>query len=270
MHDDGLTAWAQWMRAFGRTERTIITRVSQVARMCRVTGLNDPTDVCATHIIAWLAQCSNPWTRYTYASSVWAWCTWLVETGRRVENPTVKLPKPRSPRGVPRPVRWSVIDQVLANPPSVRAYVYVALAAYAGLRVHEIAKVRGEDADVESGWLFVEGKGGVLAAVPMHPVIANLAVGMPAAGWWFPGVDAGHVHAHNVSLTVSKALHRHGSDGTAHRLRHSFGTEVLRSSRDLRVTQELLRHQSPATTAVYTQVSDVDKVTAVNGLGQVA
>lgn len=265
---DDLAAWALWMRAIGRSDRTVITRTGQVRRMCRVAGLDDPAAVATSDVVAWLATCSNAWTRYTYSSSVRAWCAWLVDAGIRDDDPTARLPKPRSPRGVPRPVPWSVIDTLMADPPSVRCYAYVALAAYAGLRVHEIAKVRGEDVDTEAGWLYVDGKGGVHAAVPLHPVLGILAQGMPPAGWWFPGVDAGHVRAHNVSLTVSKALHRHSGDGTAHRLRHSFGTEVLRSSRDLRVTQELLRHQSPATTAVYTQVSDMDKVAAVNRLGR--
>jgi site-specific recombinase XerC len=42
---------------------------------------------------------------------------------------------------------------------------------------------------------------------------------------------------------------------------------VLRSSHDLRVTQELLRHSSPASTAIYTQVADLDKVDAIRALG---
>jgi site-specific recombinase XerD len=47
----------------------------------------------------------------------------------------------------------------------------------------------------------------------------------------------------------------------------SFGAAVLRSSHDLRVTQELMRHSSPASTAIYTQVADLDKVDAIRALG---
>jgi integrase/recombinase XerD len=58
-----------------------------------------------------------------------------------------------------------------------------------------------------------------------------------------------------------------GSNATAHQLRHSFGTAVLRSSHDLRVTQELLRHSSPASTAIYTQVAELYKLDAIRALG---
>jgi site-specific recombinase XerD len=43
---------------------------------------------------------------------------------------------------------------------------------------------------------------------------------------------------------------------TAHTLRHRFGTKAYQHSSDLRVVQELLGHHSPATTAIYTEVSD--------------
>ncbi len=46
-----------------------------------------------------------------------------------------------------------------------------------------------------------------------------------------------------------------GIDGRAHALRHRFGTETYRASRDIRVVQELLGHASPQTTAGYAAYS---------------
>jgi integrase/recombinase XerD len=91
---------------------------------------------------------------------------------------------------------------------------------------------------------------------------------MPPVGYWFPSRTAvGHVEGSWVSTCIRRALRAVGSTATAHQLRHSFGTAVLRSSHDLRVTQELLRHSSPASTAIYTQVADLDKVDAIRALG---
>jgi site-specific recombinase XerD len=57
-----------------------------------------------------------------------------------------------------------------------------------------------------------------------------------------------------------------------HMLRHAYATALLRATEDggaganLRVTQELMRHASPATTAVYTQVTDQERRRAVLNL----
>ena len=51
-----------------------------------------------------------------------------------------------------------------------------------------------------------------------------------------------------------------------HALRHYFGTEVYRATRDIRVTQTLLRHRSVSSTMIYAHVSQRDVEAAVEGL----
>jgi len=84
---------------------------------------------------------------------------------------------------------------------------------------------------------------------------------MPKAGWIFlrqreRAAKGRHCYdaAHEVSLEMAAYFRRLGISASAHMLRHWLGTSVYASSRDLRVTQELMGHSSPVTTAVYTVV----------------
>jgi site-specific recombinase XerC len=54
--------------------------------------------------------------------------------------------------------------------------------------------------------------------------------------------------------------------GTARRLRHWYGTNLVASGADLRTTQTLTRHANLANTAIYTQVADEARVDAIDGL----
>jgi integrase/recombinase XerD len=305
-----LERWEAWMRAAGRSPQTIKTRLSGIETLCRHAGVTSVTAITAEHVTAWLGDCEAPWTRCTYWMTVRCWVTWALAEGIICADPTARLAKPRTPKCVPRPVSDNVITALLADPPNARVRAYVALAALAGLRVHEIAKLRGEDVDLpraartpsyeapgastggsapdgrirqgdqappgpedgedlrdnHNGWLYVDGKGGTRCAIPLHPELAAIAKTMPPVDWWFPH-NGSHVSGEWVSTCIRRALRAVGSTATAHQLRHSFGTAVLRSSHDLRVTQELLRHSSPASTAIYTQVADLDKVDAIRALG---
>jgi integrase/recombinase XerD len=79
--------------------------------------------------------------------------------------------------------------------------------------------------------------------------------------------DGRRYTARDLSSAVAYHLaHRVGVDVTAHDLRHWFATKQLRGGANLRTTQELLGHSSPATTAIYTEVDEDLMRAAVTGL----
>ncbi len=251
-----LTAWAAKMRAEGLSDRTVIERVQAVRRCARASGA-DALRLDEEGIVAWLASPSlSPGSRQKYFGSIRAWSTYLQRTGRRPDDPTEYLRSPRVPRRQPRPVADEGLALVLQSRMHHRTRVMIHLMAYQGLRRHEVAKFRGEDIDLIAGTVTVRGKGGVVAVNPLHDVIRADAAAMPRRGWWFPAYrdPSTHVQAHSVGGVVARALRRCGVDATGHQLRHWFGTSLLGAGVDVRIVQELMRHASLNTTALYTRV----------------
>ena len=263
--EDVLTEFARWSMLAGHAERTINSKTSILRRMQRL-GVS-PLDATADELADWLASLDlSRSSRSTYRAQLRGWFGWLVASGRRADDPAADLPAVRVPRGTPHPLTPEQVQDVLAACSDFRAQTtraYVLLAAYAGLRAHEIAKMRGED--VNGAELTVVGKGGVATTVPLPPVLARLAEQMPQTGWWFPSPSGdGHVSRVTVSTAIQRAFQRAGVQAVPHSLRHYYCTQALRASGgDLRLTQRLARHASPATTAIYTQVLDEAAAAAV-------
>ncbi|WP_158070629.1 tyrosine-type recombinase/integrase, partial [Mycobacterium sp. NS-7484] len=138
--------------------------------------------------------------------------------------------------------------------------------AFEGFRAHEIAKVKGEDFDLIARTVTVTGKGGLTATLPLHHRVLEIAYQMPRRGYWFPGVDHGHQRRESICGTIKEAMVRAGVPGSAHWLRHWFGTALLEAGVDIRVVQTLLRHQNLATTEIYTKVSDSRRAEGIDML----
>ena len=87
---------------------------------------------------------------------------------------------------------------------------------------------------------------------------------LPCTGWVCPRRDGrpGPMPAWLVSQVANRALRDIGVTSTLHQLRHRFGTQVQRAGKDLRRTQEAMRHRSIVSTQLYTLIvaDDVHEV----------
>lgn len=269
-----LDSWASWMRAQSMAETTIANRAQNVARFAERLEI-DPQWMSAEEVMRGLGAWIHPATKATYYYSLRAWFHWLQITGERDDSPMLNLPPPRVPKGRPRPISTAQLRRLLTQRMKRRTRAMVLLASCEGLRVHEVAKVRGEDFDLREGTLYVLGKGGVPRTLPLHDDVARIADWMPRRGFWFPTTykpnrafpdGKGHVLARSVSTIVGNVMTRADVPGTPHALRHWFATELLEQGVDLRTVQELLGHASLATTQIYTKVSGKRRDEAVERL----
>ncbi len=271
--DDGdgvlppLEAWEIFMRGTGRSERTVENGLATMRQLERHAG-KDCTEIRAVDVSRFLGNPDlRPASRAAYFGSIHAFYKWWRSQGGH--HATAQLPRPKAPKGSPRPVSDPGLRELLEMPMHKRTRVMIVLAALAGLRVHEIAKVRGEDVDIDARTLRVTGKGSRTDTIPLHNLLVAAALTMPRRGWWFPAnvTRAGqHLHPKSVSDIIGNAMSRAGIPGTPHSLRHWYGTNLVASGADLRTAQTLLRHANLQTTAIYVQVADGKRVEAIDRL----
>lgn len=256
--------YSEWLLAHDLSANTIKQRTSFIARLG--TQIN-PETVTAGELSSWLARFDG-WTRRAYLSSVRSVMTFMVETGRRLDDPSTLL-RPNPKPGV-RPHPLDVDDEerlLLVLRGNERACALLGLRA--GLRAHEAAKFRGED--ISRTRIRVLGKGGKVELLPTHPDLWALAQTMPRSGYWFPSYGAeGHITSKWLSRRASEVLESIGCDGSFHRLRATYGTTLLREGVNIKVVQKLMRHASLASTEHYLGVAEDEMSDAIARLGRAA
>jgi integrase/recombinase XerD len=248
-----LDQYRDWLAANGASADTIRGRTTGARRLLLASGTDDPTKIRPQHLVTVLGTVGSRWSKATYYGHAKNFAKWCSFADLHVEFMT-GVNRPRSPKAHPHPVKEEQFERALASAGECEAMM-MALGRYQGLRVHEIAKVRGED--VSGRTLYVRGKGDKEANLPLHEAVERRADAFPDEGWWFPSpVADGPVSRSTVWRYIRRAFQRIGVEATPHQLRHLFGTSLVISGSDLRVAQTLLRHESLQTTAIYTDVGD--------------
>jgi integrase len=236
------------MRAAGRASGTVRLHRHYLSLLAREHAV--PQAVTSADLHQALARTDwSPETRKSARSVYRRFFAWLKSTGAIGRNPAARLEPVRVPPGAPRPAPEGVLAEALMRADD-RERLMVMLAAYAGLRCAEIARVRGEDLDADL--LRVTGKGGKTRLVPI--VHADLLSRLSEVrGHAFPGGTEGHLSPGHVSKLLSRVL----PDGwTGHTLRHRMATKAYAGTRDLLAVGAILGHSRPETTQRYVRMPD--------------
>ena len=223
-------------------------------------------------------------------STIRSFYRWLRVAEILENDPFFGVTGPRAGRRLPDVLTSQDIERMInaadgREPADLRDRALMELLYAAGLRVSEVASLDVAELDVRDRSVRVKGKGkkeriGVFGEPAAAALQAYLKLGRPELvaareEALFLNRFGGRLTVRSVQTIVRKYATKAGLPQAVHPhlLRHSFATHLLDGGADLRVVQELLGHESPNTTQIYTHVSEARKrevmETAFEELGRI-
>ncbi len=170
---------------------------------------------------------------------------------------------------LPRHIPWKEVQQLLSSCDlgtaiGQRDHAIILLLARLGLRAGEVVALEFSDMDWTDGKILVCGKGSQYDWLPLPEEVGDAIVRYLRRGR--PSSDSRKLFLQSkapfldlscegIKAVVCRASHRaHLPRRSAHQLRHTAATQMLRGGASLQGIAEVLRHKSLDTTAIYAKV----------------
>jgi integrase/recombinase XerD len=275
-----------WLAAErGRSPNTIASYLRDLRRYAAWLGERGRTvlDAQEADVVAHLGALREdglaPASIARAAVSVRSLHRFLLDEGRRPDDPSAEAEQPRVPRGLPKALTEEEVGRLLAapigdDPVALRDRAVLEVLYGTGARVSELTGLSLGDLNLDESLIRVLGKGRKERIVPVGaPAVRSLVAWLGPAGRahleparWRRRGDAEAVFLGSRGGRLGRQgvwtiLQRYGravdlaDKISPHVLRHSCATHMLDHGADLRAVQELLGHASISTTQVYTLVS---------------
>jgi integrase/recombinase XerD len=146
---------------------------------------------------------------------------------------------------------------------ALRNELMFKLLATTGMRRQELVDLTWEQIDLSNQTLRVKGKGKKERLLPLHPIVIPLIIEYQKQLLEAQTHYSEPIFYNRNGEKAELPSHRF----SLHHLRHTFATLLLQENKDkvdLRTLQELLGHESLATTSMYTHIDFEQKKRAIN------
>jgi integrase/recombinase XerC len=251
-----------------RSAHTVRSYGSDLAQLAEFLGEDDL--LTADRLRLFLRRYgTTPVTRARKLATLRSFSRFLRQSGVLETDPTESLEAPyrrkRLPKSLTQTQATELLDQSAVGRSPLRDSALLELMYAAGLRAAEVVSVDLRDVDFSDLSVPVQGKGnkqrvavfGEACRAALQSYAALERVRPIKGDPLFTNPRGGRLTVRTVQNVVKRwALHAGLPPETSpHTLRHSFATHLLDGGADLKTVQQLLGHESLATTQIYTHIS---------------
>lgn len=211
-----------------------------------------------------------------HLSSVRGLYRWLVHEGWVSADAAAACSGPKLAKTLPRTMSDADVGRLVATCDATtvegcRDQAFLELLYATGARISEIARLDFDAIDATEAQVWLFGKGSKERVVPIYqravdavacylrearPSLAARGKAGPTRAL-FVSTRGNRMSADALRTCFERHARLAGLDAsiTPHAMRHTYATELLSGGADLRSVQELLGHESLATTQIYTHLS---------------
>ena len=191
----------------------------------------------------------------------------LLAEGCIEDDPSRRIPRPKVGQRLPKALTVEQTRALFAamdedSPHGRRDRMLFWLIYACGLRVDEAVHIKAKDVNLTEGTLRVVGKGDKERQVYLKPAVVEAMkdyIGQKGGdAYLFPGRFRGSLTSRNVQMRLKEYVRQAGlpDEVTPHTLRHSVAVHYLMGGAPVSFVQDLLGHESLATTGIYTRLAD--------------
>lgn len=186
----------------------------------------------------------------------------FYESQEKTKMEIERLQRPFKESRLPEVLSKEEVQKIISATENIKHKAILSLIYSCGLRIGEVISLKIKDLDKERKLIkIVQAKGKKDRYVTYSDKLKFLLrkyydVWKPKE-FLFEGQYGGPYSERSAAQVLQHAVKkcRIKKRVTLHTLRHSFATHLLESGTDIRYIQELLGHNSPKTTMIYTHVS---------------
>ena len=280
-------SWNDAIRGFGRYLRierslspnSVEAYLRDVRRLCEwVTARSGDTYPAAltysdlSDFVAYIATKEDAVrTQARVISGIRSFFRYLLVENLITEDPSALLESPRTGMKLPEVLTVNEIDSMvdsidLSDVMGHRNRAIIETMYGCGLRVSELVGLRLTDIHRDEGFITVTGKGNKQRLVPIGTVTLKEIDNSMQRRATMPVINDRNIIFLNrrgrklTRVTIFNIVKETAAAAgitktiSPHTLRHSFATHLVEGGADLRAVQEMLGHESIATTEIYTHI----------------
>ena len=211
----------------------------------------------------------SPRSQARIISGLKSFFKYLNIAGYLEENPSLLLEMPNIGSHLPEVLTVEEIDRLeeaidYTKPEALRNHAIIETLYGCGLRVSELVNLEISRIFLADKYLAVTGKGSKERLVPMSDFSIDLiekylqerskiCVKRGEENILFLGRNGAHLSRQMIFIIIKRLADLAGIEKpiSPHTLRHSFATHLLEGGANLRAIQQMLGHESIATTEIY-------------------